>query len=213
MRALALVLLVAGCGPTSALDRGRALFADPRFSPSNANTFACATCHATTEGPLAWPTPDAGPNASARRDPGYSMHGVLARGAWWGGAYTSLLDAVNECYEGFMGGTPLPADDVDGHALLVYLRSLGPDSPAAPLPMTVVRNIADVPKGDAARGRPLYAAACARCHGEPPTAARLITIEKIRHGRYFGVGGRMPLFSEEVLSDGEVGDLLAWLGR
>ena len=166
------------------------------------------------------------------------MHDVLARPSWWGGSEAAVLDAVNECYQQLMRGPPLAADDPRGLALLVYLESLTPDATAPALPFTVVKNIAAVLTGDAARGLPLYAAACAPCHGEihtgngrlattiptlpddplkahgtsPQTGARPITIEKIRHGRWFGVGGVMPLFSLEVLTDGEVGDLLAYLG-
>ena len=38
-----------------------------------------------------------------------------------------------------------------------------------------------------------------------------IMIEKIRHGKFFGIGGNMPLYSTETLSDGEVADIVAYL--
>ncbi len=45
----------------------------------------------------------------------------------------------------------------------------------------------------------------------PNVAPGLVVIEKIRHGRFFGIGGTMPFFSEETLSDADIGDLLAFL--
>ena len=38
-----------------------------------------------------------------------------------------------------------------------------------------------------------------------------MTIEKVRHGKFFSVGGNMPLFSLEALSDAQLGDVLAYL--
>ena len=37
---------------------------------------------------------------------------------------------------------------------------------------------------------------------------RLVVIEKVRHGQFFGVGGNMPLFSREAMSDADLGALL-----
>ncbi|MBX5484795.1 MAG: cytochrome C oxidase Cbb3, partial [Myxococcaceae bacterium] len=46
----------------------------------------------------------------------------------------------------------------------------------------------------------------------PGVNPRLVIIEKIRHGQFFGVGGNMPLYGREMLSDEQVADLLAYLG-
>ena len=45
----------------------------------------------------------------------------------------------------------------------------------------------------------------------PGVMPGLVVIEKIRHGRFFGVGGTMSFYSIETLSDAEIGDLLAFL--
>ena len=45
-----------------------------------------------------------------------------------------------------------------------------------------------------------------------PGEARFATVEKLRHGRFFNIGGVMPLYSLEALSDRSVADLLAYLG-
>jgi thiosulfate dehydrogenase len=42
-----------------------------------------------------------------------------------------------------------------------------------------------------------------------PACTREIFIEKVRHGSFLGYAGRMPPFSEEVLSDAQVADILA----
>jgi thiosulfate dehydrogenase len=133
---------------------------------------------------------------------------------------------------------PLSADDPKAKALYEYLLSISPEQDSGARPMTVVRNIADVPGGDAARGAKVYEAACLECHGKthsgegrlseravvlpevvdnyaeafPGVAPRLVVIEKIRHGQFFGVGGSMPLFTLESLSDEDVASLLAYLG-
>ena len=84
----------------------------------------------------------------------------------------------------------------------------------------------------------VYTAACQDCHGAahtgqgrltplapilpevsqeygelfPGVSPGLVFIEKVRHGRFFGVGGNMPPYSQEALSDQDLGALLAFLG-
>ena len=45
-----------------------------------------------------------------------------------------------------------------------------------------------------------------------PTNARAVVVEKIRHGKFFNIGGIMPLYSVESISDQEIVDTLAYLG-
>ena len=81
MRAIvAIAALLAACGPVPAADYGEALLADPRFSDSEFNDFACTTCHARGD--------------DARILPGLPLDDVAFREAWWGGAAVRLLDAV-----------------------------------------------------------------------------------------------------------------------
>ena len=84
----------------------------------------------------------------------------------------------------------------------------------------------------------MYSSACASCHGTVHTGVgristrvsilpedtlvehaqysarvqRLIFIEKIRHGRFYGYGGEMPPCSLQILPDGDVSDVLEFLG-
>ena len=168
------------------------------------------------------------------------MRDAAARASWWGGARTTLLDSVNECYVDFMQGTALSDTDEDGRALFVYLQSLAPDTTAPALPFTVEKNVVSdpmqpgyIPSGDASRGMATYQSACAGCHGAIHSGAgrlgkssllpddtnntfsagaRGITVEKVRHGNFFASSGVMPLYSTESLSDGDLGDVLACLG-
>ncbi len=230
--AVTLAVLLSACddsegGPVTAAEYGEVLFNDSRLSESQFNSFSCATCHATT------PTPPAG-----RMDSGYTLYDAAFRESWWGGYETRLLDAVNFCYVNFMRGVaPLSKDSPQSRALYEYLVSISP-SPSAPArPFTVVKDVVEVPRGDRARGQQVYAEACQSCHGAPHTGAgrltelasilpevtndygtlfpgvpkSLVVIEKVRHGQFFGVGGNMPLYSLETLSDADLGALLTFM--
>jgi thiosulfate dehydrogenase len=233
MRRLALLLLLAGCTEEiSAADYGERLFHDKHgLSDARSNDVSCATCHQTGA------TDD--PN---RVDAGYNLHGVANRIDYWGGQTDALLEAASTCLVYFMRHTidPPDRDTEEMMALWEYLASITPDdAPEEPLPFSVVENVAAIPLGDEARGCDLYEKACRRCHGDlhsgsgrinedavklpdealadyrelfPTTPPGLVVIEKVRHGRFFATPGVMPLYSREVLSDEEIGDLLACLG-
>jgi thiosulfate dehydrogenase len=227
-RALALVAAlagaaaVAGCG-RSAREYGEALFQDRALSDAQSNPFRCGTCHDTSNAPLL--------------RPGYTMYDAAARPSWWGGTVSTLRDASNECLVEFMRGRALAEDDDKGRALYVYLASLAPDASAPARPLTIVQNIVNLPSGDAGRGGDVWREVCHVCHGDPhtgkgrladivsivpdesisnhgtdpTTGARPVVIEKVRHGKFFGVGGNMAPFSVEALADDQLGDLLAFL--
>ena len=59
------------------------------------------------------------------------------------------------------------------------------------------------------------------CHPPPPQippggtvqeCARQVIVEKVRHGKFFNIGGLMPLYSAEMITDAEIADILAYLG-
>lgn len=225
------------CGGTDIIEehqspaqRGRSLFTTRAqgASPSRDNWFSCSTCHSSR-------------GTDSRILSGAVMGGATARPRYWGGSMLDLLSAINTCRSSFMGaGDPWSAADPDAQAMYAFLKSLPEVAPDA-VPFTIVRTIANVPVGDATRGRDVYERACQTCHGlvhsgegrlaesiprlpddtlsEHPTSkgyspesVRLVVIEKIRHGGFLGYGGRMPLYSTEVLDDPKVGDVLAYLG-
>jgi thiosulfate dehydrogenase len=45
-----------------------------------------------------------------------------------------------------------------------------------------------------------------------PTNARAVVVEKVRHGKFFNIGGVMPLYSAEAITDQEIVDVLVYLG-
>ncbi len=224
MKLWPLLLLAAGCGAEPALTYGKQLFSDATVSTAASNKFSCSTCHAVSA-------------SDTRPLPGYSLVDVTVRPSWWGGNVPLLLDAMNQCVTDFMGGRPLAASDEKGRAIFVYLESLAQHASAPAKTLTVVQNIVDVPSGDATMGKAIWNQSCGNCHGapgtgagrladyasivpndsiaahgtDPTTGARPVVIEKVRHGKYFMVGGFMPLFSLEALSDAQLGDVLAYL--
>lgn len=222
--ALVACALSAACGPLSARDVGEQLFSDPRFSLSEANAVSCATCHAV----------DA---EDTRVLAGGSLVGVTTRPSFWGGFVTSPLDATNVCLTRFMRGAALAKEEPRGRALYEYLRSLGPAEPSPAVPFTVVENVATVGRLEASVGEDLYRRACFGCHGEPHTGegrldasmvvvpeasetfarllgypVELVVVEKVRHGVFFNIGGTMPPYSTEVLSDDDLSALMSYLG-
>ncbi len=227
MRALVLVTFVlAGCSSASAVAYGEQLFNDPAFAGSQFNVWSCATCHATRAG-------------DTRILPGATLVNSVNRASFYGGKEARLIDAASFCYVYFMRGPrPLEPDEAHSKALYEYLASLG-TAQSSTLPMTLVLATEEVARGDKARGAEVYQKACHSCHGDtktgvgqnsvlasklpnvadeypalfPGIAPSLVFIEKIRHGQFFKVGGNMPFFSKESLSDEDVGALLTYLGQ
>lgn len=221
------LLLVLGCGGTQtvpAATLGERHFSDPALSTSPFNAASCATCHQVAKAPV------------ARNDPGVNLYDVVHRPVWWGGYESTLLSAANYCLTEFMGGAALTMDDDRARELYEYLAQNSPDDPAPAMPLTVVKNVTPLTNlaGDAAHGKEVFDRSCRRCHGDPhtgngrlstkvsiipndtlkafPTNARAVTVEKVRHGRFFNIGGIMPLYSAEAISDQEIADILAYLG-
>jgi thiosulfate dehydrogenase len=228
-RALLLpALLLASCtSEVSGAERGEELFDSAELSPSSLNVFTCATCH----------TAERGDGVTDGRA-GYRLFGAARRTRFWGGDFDSLREAVDACLVFFMKGDPLDPEADDFHALFEYLVSIAPeDAPVEMLPFTVVENVTDVERGDAARGEQVYDRSCRNCHGDAFTAdgsilrsevnlpgitdtydelfpgvdPSLVVIEKVRHGRFFNVGGDMALFSREAMSDEDLGAILTYL--
>jgi thiosulfate dehydrogenase len=224
-RVLAMLALGAATGcEVPAQEFGALAFHDPGFSGSQFNAFSCHTCHATrTDDP--------------RILPGAPMPGVTSRTGWYGGRAISLFDAVQFCYVSFMRGAKLERDGARARALYEYLASLEGEG-GVTLPFTVVGTVADVPRGDHDLGGEVYKRACHDCHGAlhtgqggntarasilpevtrdyaqlfPGVPAAVVVVEKVRHGQFFGVGGNMPLYSREALTDEQLGALLTYLG-
>lgn len=226
-----LALALAACDPEitvrheEAVAHGAALYSSRSTSPSSLNLFTCATCHAIHpgSGAVAWP--------------GAPLAGAAVRPSFWGGHELDLLAAINDCRYEFMGAQkPWSAGDPDAQAMYAWLTSLPAELPTA-VSFTVPATVHDLAPTDASHGAQVFAHACQSCHGSLHTGAgrlaarvprlpddtlaehreftaaenRVIFIEKIRHGGFFGYGGDMPPFSTEVLSDADLQALLAYL--
>jgi thiosulfate dehydrogenase len=226
--ALLAVALVACDRDVPAADYGAKLFDDPTLSTSPFNRFACGTCHAAD--------PDQPGVLPDRLDSGYNLGNVASRPLWWGGEEIHLLDAVNVCLTQFMGGGALRGDEDRARQLYAFLDRKSPQPSTPALPLTVVRDVTALEgmTGETTRGALVWVGACQRCHGnihdgagrlgtQPTvvpedtqktfgTMARAVVVEKIRHGRFFNIGGVMPLYSVETISDAQIADLLAYLG-
>jgi thiosulfate dehydrogenase len=210
----------------SAVEHGQALFDDTSVSVSGANRFTCATCHPSQNKP------------ADRIFPGASLAGVTTRTSFWGGQRNDLLTSINDCRLTFMDAVaPWATSDDSASAMYAYLASL-PGPPTA-IPFTVIHTAPDLPAGNADRGRNAFKLACTPCHGDVHTGnakiadyipslpdqfdaqhqtiavpdRRLIVLRKIREGGFTEVGGNMPPFSVEVLSDDDVAGILSFLGR
>jgi thiosulfate dehydrogenase len=235
--AVAAAVPLAGCANGKVREgeaaRGRDLFGSPGALALGLRGYSCETCHDAEAGARA----DAGPTSGSFKA-GAPLAGVTLRSSFWGGQEDDLLQAVNDCRSVFMGSsTPLTASDDDAAPLYAFLASLEPGD-SSPAPFTVVRDIQNVPRGDAAAGVDAYAGACAPCHGTAHTGAgslgngipilpedplakhatfsarsqRLVFIEKVRHGAFLGYPGDMPPFSTEVLNDADLSNVLEMLG-
>lgn len=227
----------AGCGGDTqvpAAEFGARWLRDPGLSTSPFNRSSCLTCH-RDEPPGGLPEINDARHVGPI-DPGYNLADTVHRPSWWGGDEIRLLDAVNVCLTTFMAGRALDVAEERATQIYEYLYARSPDLSPPALPLTVVRTILDLAdlSGDAESGRDVFDRACRRCHGDPhtgqgrsdpravpipestiasfPTQARAAIVEKVRHGRYFHIGGVMPFYSLEVLSDLELADILAYLG-
>lgn len=226
-QSLLVALAIAGCGaPAVEGVDGEELFRSKQLSSSPLNLYACSTCHDTTAG------------ETDIIKPGAVLAGVTERESFWGGQENDLRSAIDQCRLNFMGDvTPLDPESPEAIALYDFLSGLS--GSADPVAFSTVRLIDDpLESGDADRGHELYARTCAPCHGAMSTGSgslaprvtvipeqaiaehegftprllRLVFIEKVRHGGFYGYGGDMPPFSVQALPDEQLADILEALG-
>jgi thiosulfate dehydrogenase len=211
-----------GAGASDPLD-------DPELSRSRFNAFRCLTCHETAAGGTRIVP-------GARLDGALSR-----RSFWGGAitdpfeatdaCFTRFLRGDSLAREPAAAARLLRR---------LRALSPGPDASSPPVPFTVVRETAPPGEGSPERGRGLYERACAYCHGAAHTGEGRIgrttsilpedteqlhrrdngyTLETLRHlfvhkvrlGSFEGFSGAMPPFSREVLTDGELDDIVAFL--
>ena len=226
----------AGSAPASgAATRGGELFR------AQVGGLACADCHGT--GGEDQPDP-------ARRRVGHSLADATRRPSWWYGSLeaakgATVADALLSCVARFQQrtwNTTLPAlpdgrkdlskvevPAADRDALVAYLESIARPGPHAVLPAARAGSREDLARvealpGDAARGREVWAKACALCHGTGPDALgpslrgslapdRLRVMDYCRMGPSPGDRASadcwMPFFTRDVLPDQDLADVAA----
>jgi len=200
------------------VERGLTIYRSPDLL---GNRFSCSTCHETV--------PD---GQADRLRPGHSLHDALRRPSYNLGKQTRILDAVNVCRESWMRTTPWEESDPSFVDLLAFLEDLSPSDPAPPLVFEISPPATTGPAaGDAQAGCALFHRSCVICHGPgaagtelapslviSPLGANYIR-RKVRLSGPTGtvyeglIGGNMPFWSRDKLSDGEVEDLATYLGE
>lgn len=232
--AVVVALTGGGCpAEVTAVEVGRQLFSDPRLSGSEFNAFSCSTCHDDGSGEGGARIYPGHPLTDTVFRPTW----------WGGQSPTladavdeCLVFFLREQPFATEPGDALRAQQ--GRALYEYLRSISANQNADALPLTIVENVTSVARGDPRRGEVVWTQACQSCHGTPNDGAGrlnefvslvpgsseafaaeigfpvdVVIVEKVRHGPFFGVGGNMPPFSVESLSDEDLGALIAFLLR
>jgi cytochrome c553 len=187
------------------------------------NQATCATCHSNdgTQNPYS----------------GYTMKNIAYHTAFKG---PTLLDAVNACVTGWMGGPALSEGDAEWGALRGYLQSIS--DPTATAPNVLSPEVlgdeaaydASYAGGDAAAGRAKYEAHCGSCHDgglvvgatpSPPRAALAgysagRIAQQVRTsgpppsdaaGGADTTPGPMPFFEPGDLPAGDLRDIVAFL--
>ncbi len=82
------------------------------------------------------------------------------------GRVVTLAERINECFERSLNGKALPADSSRLQAVVAYIEWLSQGVPkGAKIPWRGVPRLAGSRKSDPERGRQVFAARCAFCHG------------------------------------------------
>lgn len=138
----------------AAIRRGRAILANTRDSlPGNVgNGLRCTSCH-LRDGT----TPDAAPWVGVySRFPQYRSRNDRVN---------QVQDRINDCFQRSLNGKPLAWDSPAMTAIVAYLAFLSRGvAPPGDVPGQGFRKLTPLTP-DTVRGRALYAAQCARCHG------------------------------------------------
>ncbi len=181
------------------------------------NGLRCSSCHL-----------DAGRTAYAA--PLAGLTGLFPEYRSRRGAVESLEERINDCFLRSMNGQALPAASREMIGLLAYVAWLSQGVPAgSEVAGRGFREIAAPGPPDAARGRALYAARCAACHGAEglgvKSAADRYALPPLWGPDSFNVGAgmarvsvaaafiqaKMPLGNAGTLTDQEAYDVAAYV--
>jgi thiosulfate dehydrogenase len=228
--ALVFAIALAGC-TESAAQYGQSLFDDPSISSAASNRFRCSTCHEVVDPPQ-HVRPGYTLHDSVVRQGWWGGNVLTLLDAvnqcitnfMQGRALDSTDDKGRALFAYLQSISPDPS--APELSLTVVATLNYPD-----------KNFIDIPSGDPGVGMQIWSDSCGNCHGaphtgdgrieptaslvpddslanhgtDPNTGARPVVIEKVRHGKFFMVGGTMPLFSLEALSNDQLGAVLGYL--
>lgn len=227
------LLCAAGCRSETALQRGTELFSDSSASNIPSNVFSCATCHSVL--------PGGDPNRiNAGYTLANTLNRPSWWGGAYDDPLDAVNECWVEFMRAENGFAPDDEDGRAILIYLQSISTEPAPALPLTIVKNIISDPmlpGYVPEGDATRGAATYQKACAQCHGtlntgdgrlgpavslipketianhgvDMTTGARPVTIEKIRHGKFFTIGGNMAPFSLEVLSDADVGDILAYM--
>lgn len=172
-----------------AIREGRRIITDTRSAAAAyvGNGLNCSNCHL-----------DAGRTAYAA--PFVGLTGMFPEYRSRSGSVESLQRRLNDCFERSMNGKPMPPDSPQMTALVAYIAWL---SQGVPVGREVTgRGFVDLKAPatpDPARGKAVYAAKCASCHGAEgqglPGAAGSFTFPPLWGPQSYNIGAGMARIS------------------
>ncbi len=202
-----------------AIRLGRTIVSETQTSPVKGylgNGLTCANCHL-----------DAGRQAYAA--PLVGLTGLFPEYEARSGGMQSLEERINDCFLRSMNGRRLPSTSAAMVALLAYTAWL---SEGVPTGTAVIgrgfREVSAPAKPDSVRGKALFAAKCAACHGADgqgtPGAAGTFVFPPLWGPKSFNDGAgmarvsiaaafvqtKMPLGNAGTLSDQDAYDIAAF---
>jgi thiosulfate dehydrogenase len=225
-------LAAAACAPMKARDVGEQLFSDPALSPSTLNAFSCATCHSMGDANGAI---KAGFDlkSAAKRERfwgGYSPSLLDATNDclvfFMQGTQLDKTDPKARALYEYLDDAATGSTDTATKSLTVVenitvLAEQGKTRGAQVWdaackgchgdPHTGAGRIEQTASIVPEDSQKLAKEIAPQQNLDAGTATKLIVIEKVRHGAFFGIGGTMPLFSKEQMSDDDIGALLSFL--
>lgn len=210
-----------GTSTSAPLGGGQAVY---ESRVEGANTFTCATCHALRE-----------PSGDGLRRPGHPIGDATRRASYKNGMLPRMLDAVNSCLTEWMNADAWTETDPRYTALHAWLDGQAAGVAQGAAPLVKIERVAPpamLTGGDAARGLATFNGSCAVCHGanalgtqKAPqvsglgleagyVATRVRTSGRSDSKVYPGLtGGVMPFWGADRLSDAELVDIVAFLGK
>lgn len=207
--------------PMGGATKGETVFTS---AMTNGNQFSCANCHSISEDTAGLSTVD------ALHRPASPLFNAVNRASYHNGNTANLFDAVNICLEDWMDATPLTESSESWLDLNAYLDQQSDTQTPANIVTTQIAPITDFSQGVVDTGKDIFNQTCATCHGPDAVGTTLAAslsnrtlskdrvAEKVRTtgpttSQVFAnlMGGNMPFWSEERLSDDDLSHIATYV--